>query len=103
MVAYSDKRVNRERRKLRVHILLLLIVGLTAFGCRDEASGPVIYPVSGKVLVDGQPAAKAQVSFHAPNAPAGEMLQPIAIAEEDGSFRPSTRSPTTVRRPGTTR
>ncbi|WP_143206586.1 hypothetical protein [Singulisphaera sp. GP187] len=67
------------------------VVGLFAFGCGDETSGPAIYPISGKVLVDGRPAAKAQVSFHALNGPGGETLQPIAIAEADGSFRPSTR------------
>lgn len=76
---------------MRVSLLLYPIVGLAAFGCGGSESGPPIYPTSGKVLVDGKPAAKARVTFHALNGPAGAALQPIAIAEADGSFRPSTR------------
>jgi len=76
---------------MKVSLLFCLIVSLATFGCSESASGPPIYPTSGKVLVDGRPAAKARVTFHVLNRPAGEALQPIAIAEEDGSFRPSTR------------
>jgi hypothetical protein len=91
VAAGSIRGENRETYPLRLNRILFLSVGLAALGCGDETSGPAIYPISGKVLVDGRPAVKARVSFHALTGPAGESLQPIAIVEEDGSFRPSTR------------
>ena len=59
-------------------------------GCGGGDAGPTIHPVSGKVLVDGRPAAKAQVTFHpSPGQTAGMI--PMAEIAADGSFRPSTR------------
>lgn len=58
-------------------------------GC-GGGSGPAVVPVSGKVLVDGKPAAKARLAFKPlgdrdPSAP-----PTIAITEDDGTFRPTT-------------
>ncbi|WP_165226369.1 DUF4198 domain-containing protein [Aquisphaera insulae] len=69
-----------------------LVLGLfLVVGCRGEDTGPRVYPVSGRILVDGKPAAKAEISFHPLDPRSRQAPQPIAIAEEDGSFRPSTR------------
>lgn len=59
-------------------------------GCEgpDEA-GPAVYPVFGKVLVDGKPAAKARISFHASRS-AGGSSAPYAVSGDDGTFRPTT-------------
>lgn len=72
---------------------LLVLVSLL-LGCGTSRVGPEIHAVVGKVLVDGQPAHRAQVLFHPVTpiaAPAGMTVQPFAIVEPDGSFRPSTQ------------
>jgi hypothetical protein len=54
-----------------------------------------VYPVSGKVLVEGKPAAHAIVKFYAVNAASkkdGQGVVPQAIVDEDGSFRVTTYS-----------
>lgn len=68
---------------------LILLAATALTGCGD-AAGPAIHPVTGRVTVDGKPAAKAQIGFHvANNQPAGAI--PFAEADDDGTFRPSTR------------
>jgi hypothetical protein len=54
---------------------------LLAVSCGD--GGPTLYPVSGKVLYDGQPAEGATVVLHSadPNGP-----KPSGTVEADGSF-----------------
>ena len=75
------------RRALR----LPLAAGLILAGCSREG-GPPVYSTSGKVLVDGKPAGRAEVSFFFQGqAPAG-MVPPVAVTEADGTFRPSTRA-----------
>lgn len=77
---------------MKTFILFYIALSLAALGCANDDYGPAIHPVSGKVLVDGRPAAKARVTFHALDASAGgESLPTMAIAEQDGAFRPSTR------------
>jgi hypothetical protein len=74
-------------------IAALFVAALTA-GCENAPVGPKIFPVVGKVLVDGQPAHRAQVLFHPVNpiaAPEGMTIQPFAVVEPDGTFRPSTQ------------
>ncbi len=75
----------RHRPSLRTLLGFVLVVE----GCGGEA-GPTIYPVSGKVLVDGKPAAKALVTFHPSSGPPTSMI-PYAETDADGTFRPSTR------------
>lgn len=62
---------------------------LLASGC-GRAEVPV-FPVTGKVVVDGQPAAGAEVTFHPRKAPDAKVPLPVAVAEADGTFHPSTR------------
>ncbi len=75
------------RNRLPFPILLGFVL---AFGGCGGDDGPTVYPVSGKVLVDGKPAAKAQVTFHRMSEPASKEI-PFAETDADGSFRPSTR------------
>jgi hypothetical protein len=72
-----------------------LAVGLLAVfaGCSEE--GPKVYPVSGQLLVNGQPAAGATVFFHrvsaaAPANDAASASRPFAIVQADGTFQPTT-------------
>jgi hypothetical protein len=59
-------------------------------GCVGGQSKTAVFPVSGKVLVDGQPAARAEVTFHKIGQSEGDHSRPFAITEADGSFRLST-------------
>jgi hypothetical protein len=67
----------------------LTIVAVAAFshalvGCGNPAG---LYPVSGKVLHHGEPAAGAIVYFHREGpSPALASTIPFGIVEEDGSF-----------------
>jgi hypothetical protein len=68
---------------------LLGFILLVAGGCGGDG-GPTIYPVSGKVLVDGKPAVKALITFHPMSGPKDQAI-PYAETGADGTFRPSTR------------
>lgn len=75
------------RNSLLANCLSLAVVALavTAVGCSGE-TGPAIYPVTGKVLVDGQPRAGLAVMF-LPNTSKG-TTGPSSIAQTDdaGNF-----------------
>jgi hypothetical protein len=50
-----------------------------------------VHPVQGKVLVQGQPAARALVTFHPVDAAADtEVLRPVGQADEQGNFTLTT-------------
>jgi hypothetical protein len=78
--------VHRHRRPFRILLGLVLTVG----GCGGGSDGPAIHPVSGKVLVDGKPAAKVLITFHA-SPGSTNQARPFAETDADGSFRPSTQ------------
>jgi len=60
-------------------------------GCGEVEDGPAVHPVVGSILVDGKPASGAEVVFHpVARLPAGTP-PPMAVADADGRFRPSTR------------
>lgn len=72
---------------------LVLSVGVFAVGCkgRTEDGRLKVLPVSGKLLVNGRPAAKAEVFFHpVDKSGARESIRPFAQVQADGSFRLST-------------
>jgi hypothetical protein len=70
---------------LKVFVLLIgatCVIGVT--GCGRRAG---LYPVSGKVLYKGEPAAGAVVYFHREGpSPVPTSTIPFGIVEEDGSF-----------------
>lgn len=74
-----------------VNCLLLVSV----LGCEGASPGPPTFPVSGKVLVDGKPADRAQVTFQAIEPPTADERQvlPFAVVEPDGSFRAADGAP----------
>jgi hypothetical protein len=74
-----------DRPSIMAVVGLALIVG----GCGESYDGPAIQPVSGQVLVDGKPAAKALITFHALSG-SQSQVRPFAETDADGSFRPST-------------
>jgi hypothetical protein len=76
----------------RKHATFLTLLGiiLVGGGCGGGDEGPAIYPVSGKILVDGKPAAKALVTFHPASGSPGKAI-PFAETDAEGTFRPSSR------------
>jgi hypothetical protein len=64
---------------------VLLITGLVA-GCGQP--GDPLVPVSGRVLVDGKPAAGAAIAFHPSDAANG--THPVAQVDANGDFRLTT-------------
>jgi hypothetical protein len=82
-------------RRFRVPLAALLV--LTAAGC--SRSGSDVTPVSGRVTVDGKPAAGAVVTFH-PLTPTADAARPTARADEDGRFRLTTRAESDGAPPG---
>ena len=67
----------------------LFVVALITASC-GRAPGEKVYPVEGKVLFNGKPAAGAVVQFHPELSEQGQALDavhPTGIVGEDGSFR----------------
>jgi hypothetical protein len=60
----------------------LVVLGLAGWGCGQKAG---FYPVSGKVLYKGQPAAGAVVYFQTLGPGGGHT--PMGVVASDGSFR----------------
>lgn len=59
-------------------------------GCGDGDRVP-LYPASGRVLVDGRPAASVQVRLRPADRPDDlDALRPFAVTDEDGGFRLGT-------------
>ena len=71
----------RTGRLLAVAMLPAVVV---LNGC-NEARVPV-YPVTGKVTFQGKPAAGAQVVLNPVHPPAGDVVAPLGVANNDGTF-----------------
>src|SRR5437870_3229905 len=69
--------------------LMMLIVSFACTSCSGNKSQPV-FPVSGKVYFEGQPATGALVVFHSLGQSELKEAKPRAVVEEDGSFRVTT-------------
>ena len=75
----------RLARPLVVAVLLSVLIG----GCSRRSAGPKMYPVRGTVIVDGQPAQYATVSF-TPVDKTDDRLPSGGTVDEDGEFRLTT-------------
>lgn len=68
---------------------LAAIVLLSAvLGCKAERAK--VYPVRGRLLINGLPAEKAAVYFHPHTPIAGGNTTPFGIVASDGSYQPGT-------------
>ena len=69
--------------------LPVIAVGLLA-GCGGDGGVP-LYPASGQVLVNGQPAAGVEVRLHPADRPGDlDAPRPFAVTRENGSFELGT-------------
>jgi hypothetical protein len=75
--------MNRRIMTLR-HAIIVAFTCLA--GCAESKPVPV-YPVAGKVLVNGLPAAGAMVAFHPLDAADLRAPIPVGAAASDGTFR----------------
>ncbi len=79
-------------------VVCLLAFVCLAGGCNETEPGLLpLHPVSGQVLVDGKPAGRVQLTFHAlrlaaadENYTVAHRIRPFAVSQPDGSFAPST-------------
>jgi hypothetical protein len=80
--------LEKERSQMIKRWFMILATASVAFGTPGCGNPPGHYPVYGKVLHKGEPAAGAVVYFHheGPGAAAAETI-PYGIVEEDGSFK----------------
>jgi len=69
--------------QLRRSVLLLALAG--AAGCGSRAAGPETFPVTGEVLLDGQPVSGADISFM-PTADATDAAPAQAVTDAAGRF-----------------
>lgn len=71
------------------------LLAAAAAGCGNpsESGRPDLFPVSGRVLVGGKPAAGVTVNFHPQPASASPQLVPTATTEADGTFHLRTFAP----------
>jgi hypothetical protein len=65
------------------HLTLAAAVALACAGCRGARG---LYPVSGKVTYQGEPAAGAYVFFRQPGADPVSAPVIMGVVKEDGSF-----------------
>jgi hypothetical protein len=68
--------------------LAVALLGLLVGSCRR--AGPPLYPVQGRVLFAGKPAAGALVVFHPVGTDDPAAPKPSATVQDDGSFTLST-------------
>lgn len=71
---------------------LILGLSLLLVGCRESIDGIPVYPTSGEVRVDGEPAVGAEISFHPVTPPPAGTPWTIAVADSSGRFQASTRA-----------
>lgn len=67
-----------------------LLAALLLAGCEKAQVFPPVYPVQGKVALDGKPTPGAFVVFHPKNASDAHSPRPSAYVDKDGLFRLTT-------------
>lgn len=69
------------------------LAGLAGCGGAEHAA-PVrlpVFPIEGRILIDGSPGGNVQIAFHPLGIAAG-ALRPVGISAADGTFRLTTYS-----------
>ncbi len=76
----------------RQRLILQLMLAIGVLGCGQKSSVPVmrVFPVSGKLTVNGQPAKGVTVRLLPKTRLADMRHSPIAVVSDDGSFKFTT-------------
>ena len=93
----NDLRSSGERMigvAVRECVLCGVLCGVTLLaGCSDRRPARIaVQPVSGRLLINGLPAERANVYFHPRHPISGANPLPFATVTADGSYRPTTYS-----------
>lgn len=68
-------------------VAVIVLVGLACISCGDGRNFPAVYPVKGKILVNGEPANEAQIVLHRTSkADFSIPTTPQAVTESNGEF-----------------
>jgi hypothetical protein len=75
--------------------LVLACLNIFLLGCGADDGGPKTYPTQGKVLVNGQPAEGAKVTFYSssPEVDGKKVPPPSGTADASGVFHLETYKP----------
>jgi hypothetical protein len=76
----------------RICLWVVIVLSLSALSCAKPRFKPV-YPVKGRVVVDGKPAAGVDVRFHSLDDPQDQLARPLGTTGDDGEFTVSTYNP----------
>ncbi|HEY7426857.1 MAG TPA: hypothetical protein VH682_21655 [Gemmataceae bacterium] len=80
----------RSSRSLIVfRLLALLLLCSLVTSCGKSRFKP-LYPVKGRVLVNGEPTADIDVRFHSLDDPDDQLVSPSGTTDKDGEFTLST-------------
>jgi hypothetical protein len=74
----------------RIALLILIGPALMCCSCGKSDQRKPVFPVQGKVLLDGKPLPRAFLVFHPIGESGPGVRRPIASAGEDGCFAPTT-------------
>jgi hypothetical protein len=80
-------RSSRSLAALRLLLLLLLSLLVTSCG---QSRFKSVYPVKGRVLVNGEPAEGVTVRFHSLDDPDDQLVSPNGTTDADGWFTTTT-------------
>lgn len=70
----------------RFHFLIAVTVSVVVTAC-SRSTGPVCYPVAGRVTFKGKPLAEAMIVLHRIGGDVEGHQKPIAYTSADGSFQ----------------
>lgn len=71
----------------------LLLLSCLLPGCVRPVPGPVLHPVTGRVIVYGEPAGGATLAFHPMGREGRGPRIPVGAVGADGTFRLTTSEP----------
>lgn len=74
----------------RRFFFLAVIIGFVVATSCSRSTGPVCYPVSGRIAFKGQPVAEAMVVLHRVGGDVEGHHKPIAYTRADGAFQLTT-------------
>jgi hypothetical protein len=83
-------RVRTNHWLILPHLPALLLSSLLATSCSKPSRFQPVYPVKGRVLVDGEPAAGVTVRFAPLDNPDDALVRPMATTDSHGWFVPAT-------------
>jgi hypothetical protein len=83
------RHLRSSRSLIVLRLLALLLLTLLLTSCGKSRFKP-LYPVKGRVLVNGEPTADVTVQFQSQDDPGDQLVSPSGTTDQDGWFTMST-------------